>query len=121
MILRGANAAMALLFVFAVVVQYNDPDPGRWMAIYGAAAAVSALAALGKELRLAPVVIAAVAIMWSIAIIAGGAGGADYLRMFDAWEMTSAPVEEAREATGLLIVAGWMILLAVRSRFRTRT
>lgn len=113
---RAATAAMALLFVFAVVVQYNDPDPGRWMAIYAAAAAVSALAAWRKAPRFAPVVVAMAATAWSIAIIAGGAAGADYLRMFDAWEMSSARVEEAREATGLLIVAAWMIVLAVRSR-----
>ena len=30
--------------------------------------------------------------------------------MFDAWEMKSPSVEEAREASGLLIVAAWMIV-----------
>ena len=25
---------MAVLFLFAVAVQYNDPDPLRWMVIY---------------------------------------------------------------------------------------
>ena len=118
MIFRAANAAVALLFLFAVVVQYNDPDPSRWMAIYGAAAAASGLAAWGTTPRRACLVIAGVAIVWSIGIIGGGAGRADYLRMFDAWEMTSARVEEAREAAGLLIVAGWMILLGARARRR---
>jgi hypothetical protein len=36
--------------------------------------------------------------------------------MFDAWEMKSPSVEEAREASGLLIVAVWMIVLLVRAR-----
>jgi hypothetical protein len=38
--------------------------------------------------------------------------------MFDAWEMQSVNVEQAREATGLLIVAGWMAVLAVRAKRR---
>ena len=36
--------------------------------------------------------------------------------MFDAWEMKSPSVEEAREASGLLIVAVWMIVLMIRAR-----
>jgi len=36
--------------------------------------------------------------------------------MFDAWEMKSPSVEEAREASGLLIVAAWMMVLFVRAR-----
>ena len=42
----AANALMLPLFVLSVVVQYNDPDPIRWMSIYGAAAVVC-----GLELR----------------------------------------------------------------------
>ena len=41
--------------------------------------------------------------------------------MFDAWEMKSVAVEEAREASGLTIVAVWMTVLAVRAARRTRT
>ena len=41
---------------------------------------------------------------------------AQYSHMFDAWEMKSVSVEEAREATGLLIVAAWMAVLLVRQR-----
>jgi hypothetical protein len=39
MALRISNLLFALLFAFSVVVQANDPDPLRWMAIYGAATA----------------------------------------------------------------------------------
>jgi hypothetical protein len=35
MLFRVANAVMTLLFLVATFVQYNDPDPIRWMAIYG--------------------------------------------------------------------------------------
>jgi hypothetical protein len=32
-LLRIANGLMAMLFLFAVAVQHNDPDPLPWMAI----------------------------------------------------------------------------------------
>ena len=50
-------------------------------------------------------------------MIGGPAAGA-YSHMFDAWEMKSVPVEEAREATGLLIVAAWMAVLVVGAASR---
>ena len=110
---RALNAGTALLFLFAAVVQYNDPDPLRWVAIYGAACLASIMAATGRPLHPAVVAgIAAVAFIWSLAIMFQGQGGAAYRHMFDAWEMTAANVEEARESVGLLIVAAWMTALA---------
>ena len=48
------------------------------------------------------------ALAWAIEAINLVPEGASYLHMFDAWEMKSISVEEAREATGLLIVLIWM-------------
>jgi hypothetical protein len=111
------NAVMALLFLLAVVVQYNDPDPIRWMAIYGAACVVSVLAWMQRRVHpAAPVLVGAAALAWALFLVLGGPAGTNYLHMFDAWEMRSVNVEQAREATGLLIVAAWMAVLAVRGR-----
>ena len=60
--------------------------------------------------------VGAVALGWAIGIMVGGPGSVNYLHMFDAWEMQSANAEQAREATGLLIVAGWMGVLAMRGK-----
>jgi Transmembrane family 220, helix len=115
MAFRIVNAVMALVFLMAVVVQYNDPDPLRWIAIYGAAFVVSLLVWQRRRMHpAAPWFVAAMALVWSLSIMLGGPGGPNYLHMFDAWEMRSANVEQAREATGLLIVAAWMAILAVR-------
>ena len=114
MIFRALNTGTALLFLFAAAVQYNDPDPLRWIAIYGAACLASIMAAAGRPFHRAVVAgIAAVAVIWSVAITLQGQGSAAYRHMFDAWEMTAANVEEARETVGLLIVAAWMTALAV--------
>ncbi|KAB2910360.1 MAG: hypothetical protein F9K40_02775, partial [Kofleriaceae bacterium] len=44
-ILVAANVLFAALFLLSAGLQYNDPDPGIWIAIY-VAAAVATLAAL---------------------------------------------------------------------------
>ena len=116
-IFRGVNWLMCALFLLSVVVQWNDPDPVRWMAIYGAAFA--ACLATGLRTRvpaMAPLLVAGVALAWAIAIIDGGRT-TGYSQMFDAWEMKSVNVELAREATGLLIAGGWMLVIAVAQHY----
>lgn len=106
---------MASLFGFAAVVQFNDPDPIRWMAVYGAACALCVLSIVrGAVPPLLALAAAAAAFAWAVSIVAGGPGASEYGRMFDGWEMRSVPVEEAREATGLLLMAGWMTVLGSR-------
>jgi hypothetical protein len=121
--LRAVDVGMALLFAFSAAVQFNDPDPGRWVAIYAVACAITVAAALGRGVsRLLLGAVAIVTIIWAAAIALGGPGAGEYAHMFDAWEMASLPVEEAREASGLLIVAVWMTVLFVRDwrRYRRR-
>ena len=111
---------MAALFALAAVLQLNDADPVLWAALYGIAAAISGYFALTSRVpRVAATLLAAAAAAWAGTIAARGPALADYLLMFDAWEMRSAAVEEAREATGLVIVACWMVVLVIRSRRRT--
>ena len=113
---------MAALFALAAAVQWNDPDPTRWMAVYGAACAISLMAARGRPPhRAMAATLAAIAMAWAIATSDNVGGGNSYLHMFDAWEMKTPAIEEAREATGLVIVAGWMLVVAVTShRLRRR-
>ena len=114
---RTISYTLALLFAFAAAVQVNDPDPARWIAIYAVAGAVSLIAGRGGLLRAAvPGAVAAVSMLWALAIIGGGPPARDYARMFDAWEMRSIPVEQAREAAGLLLVAGWMVVVTFEVR-----
>jgi fructose-specific phosphotransferase system IIC component len=118
MIVRILNLVMTALFVLAVAVQYNDPDPIRWMAIYGAAGALSAWAAVRCRVPLGPVlVVGLIALIWGIwgLQIESVSGRAAFREMFQAWEMRSESVEEAREAGGLLIVAAWMTVLAIQT------
>jgi hypothetical protein len=106
---------MVVLFAAAALVQLNDPDPVQWVAIYTAAMALSLQAARRRRVPPAvPLALAAVALGWAFGI-AIGSGALDYRHMFEAWEMKSVAVEEAREVVGLLIVAAWMVVLGIRA------
>lgn len=117
MVFRVVGALMTVLLAVAVAVQYNDPDPIPWMAIYGAAAALSALAVVRGRAPLTPVaVVGVVAVVWGLMVARGAYGRLPLSEMFQSWEMNSRGIEEAREASGLLIVAAWMAVLAVQAR-----
>jgi len=114
---RFLDLVMALLFAFAAALQFNDPDPIRWIAIYTAACVVSLVMYIKRwVVPVVPLAVLVIASVWAMAIAFGGPAASEYEHMFDAWEMKSPSVEEAREASGLLIVAVWMIVLLVRAR-----
>ena len=119
---RGLNLLMLLMFVFSAVVQYNDPDPWIWMAIY----ALAALACLQELLwndnpLLVPAVVAAIALVWAISLLPGVIGEVRISELFAEFEMKGdLMVEVAREAGGLLIVAVWMQAIVIRRLLQQR-
>ena len=118
---RWLNAGMAALFAFAVAVQFNDPDPARWVAIYGAACLVAVIVAVRGTVPIwLPAAVALVALVWGVVLGFDIPGADAFAGMFDAWEMKSATIEEARETTGLFIVAAWMTVVVAVSWRRQR-
>ena len=112
--MRALHALFAILFFFGAVVQYNDPDPLRWILIYVAAGVTAALAATGRRPRVAALIILAVAVMWAASLSPAVVGRVPFLRMFESWEMKDVRVEESREMYGLLLIAGSMTVIAVQ-------
>jgi Transmembrane family 220, helix len=114
-ILRPLNIGMTIIFLLCAVVQYNDPDPVRWMTIYGVAAAACVLAQRGRLSAFAAALIAAVALTWAAALARGVVG-----RITLAEILTLSNVallaEEGRETLGLLMVGLWMIVLVIAMR-----
>jgi hypothetical protein len=109
---------MLVLFACSVVVQFNDPDPFGWVALYAAAAGACALS-LGRRLRWwFPAVVAAAALVWASTIAPRVVGIVPFLEMFGAFEMKSVAIEESRELYGLALTAGWMAVLSVRTARR---
>lgn len=111
---KVADVVFLLLFMFSVVVQYNDPDLYVWMVIYGAAAVACLLSLRNRLPRWLPMVVALVAILWATTILPRVLGKVPFLDMFAAWEMKDTGIEESREMYGLFLVAGWMLVLAWR-------
>lgn len=116
MSLRIASSFMGGVFLFCVVVQYNDPDPVRWMAIYGAAAVACLLAVLRRTSAVLPAGVGLVALVWAGIWAPGALGQLAPPELFESWGMQTLAVEEGREMLGLLLVAIWMGVLAVSVR-----
>jgi hypothetical protein len=111
--LRVANAVLLAAFAAFTAVQWNDPDPVRWMLIYGAAAAACAWALRRPVPWPVAVAVGAVALVWALALAPGVLAESALSRAFSPEGMMSPGVEEAREMLGLLIVAVWMAVLVV--------
>jgi hypothetical protein len=108
------NVLFAVLFLFAAVVQYNDPDPLPWMLIYGAAIVACLLVLRRSRAWIVPAAIALCALVWA-GLLAPAAQGVRFRDMFAEFEMRDAGIEVAREVFGLLIIGAWMILVTIGS------
>ena len=114
--MKIVNYVMAAAFLFSVIVQYNDPDPARWMAMYGAALVACILFATRRIHWAIPTVVGLLALLWAIDWAPGVLGKTRFSEMFEAWEMKNERVEEAREFWGLMIIVGWMAVLTYFAR-----
>lgn len=113
-----ANVVMGLAFVFSIGVQYNDPDPIGWMAVYGTAALICGLEVRRRVRLVFPAALSAVALAWAATIAPRVVGKVPFGAMFAEFEMKNLGVEESREMYGLLIVTAWMAVVAVAARRR---
>ncbi len=113
--MRLVAAVFALLFLFAAIVNFNDPDALVWIALYGAAAVVSAWRALSRTGPhwVVPAAVGLVAAAWAATYAPRVFGKVGWGEMTSAWEMKNTRIEEGREFWGLMIVVVAMLLLAV--------
>ena len=113
-LLTIGNALMSVVFLLCLAVQYNDPDTLRWMAIYGLAALACLFWFTRRLRRQIPAGIALIAAIWAVFLLPDLIGKELPAReVFGTMHMISQAVEEAREFLGLLIVALWMLVLAL--------
>ena len=111
--MRVGGYFMAIVFIVMAGVQYNDPDPLRWMAIYGMAALAALLFTFDKLHIAIPVVIGVVAISWALLLAPDVIGKVSVGELFQSVQMQGQAVENGREMGGLLIVAACMAGLFV--------
>ena len=112
-LMRRASLIFSVLFLISAVLQWNDPDPWRWAAIYLAAAAVSGWAWRTRVPRWAPFLVAAVTLAW--AAVLAPAAFADFRFSDLAREMKAGTpaIELSREWLGLILIEAWMIAVGL--------
>lgn len=111
---RIANRIMALLFLTSAAIQFNDPDPLRWIAIYGAAGLACIAAERSSGLWPLSAGVGLAALVWAVRLspILPEVRFADLARTMHAETPT---IELGREILGLLIVLAWMFTVAIAS------
>lgn len=111
--MRPLKFLLAIFFLAMAALQFNDPDPAYWIAVYGGTAAVSLAAALGFHRRfwtaltiggvLAGLLIAAPG---TLDYLSSGNPGSIFGQMMD-----EDYIEPAREFFGLLICLAALVLI----------
>ena len=94
-------SVVALLFAYAAAVQLNDPDPIRWLLIYGSTVVVSVAFIFGRVPKLVFVGLACVAGLWAVTLLPGVLSSAAF-----------TGTEEEREFAGLALVVVTGVVLA---------
>lgn len=102
---------MALLFLFCMAVQVNDPDPLRWIALYGLAGLSCGLSYFGCLPRMVPLALGLLSIVWAGLISTRVFAKVPTLDLLASLEMVNLAVEEAREMIGLILIGLWMTVL----------
>jgi len=113
------HGTLAALFVLFALVQLNDPDPERWVTVYGMVAGLSLLHGFWKPLPYVSFALMCLCLFWAFTLIPS------MLEWFDSSEksdmlgqmMDNKPyIEGTRELGGLLIAAGALFYLWRSSR-----
>ncbi|MGB5499088.1 MAG: transmembrane 220 family protein [Maribacter sp.] len=109
------GGVFAILFLISAVLQYNDPDPLLWMAIYGMAALVTLGFVFNKVSYTVPAFVGLLGVIGFFFIFP------DKYEGFALGKGDVKNIEEAREAFGLLIIAMLMFIFALRIRFKNKS
>ncbi len=116
---RGAfgwlNGIVTLVFLIGAGLQYNDPDPLRWILIYGLAAVACLAHRRTTWDRVAAIAVGLTALFWT-ATLFSGLSGFVFGDLFRSMKAETPTIELGRELLGLWIIAGWMAVLIFRRR-----
>jgi hypothetical protein len=100
---------MAVLFSLCVGLQENDPDPIRWMALYGAAALTCAVLPARRVAALPAALIGLFAAAWGAYLAHQVIDVLSFSDLFMKMDEKGGAVEVGREAGGLVIVATMLL------------
>ena len=110
--MKAINLTLSVLFALFAIVQYNDPDPWSWIALYGFVALISGLAAFGIYRKWAVLAGIGVCLVWMATLLPDFV---NWIKMgmptiTGQMKATEPHIELTREFLGLLIALaalGW--------------
>lgn len=118
--IKRLSVLMAGVLLVCAVVQWNDPDPFLWIALYAASSATSlAFVVMSGPVWRVALLIGGLAALWA-ALLAPGAAGVAFGDLFASMRASDPSIEVAREMLGLVIVALWMAVLGAAGIRSTR-
>jgi len=112
-LLRAVNLLAGLCFVTSAALQWNDPDPLRWAAMYLAAAVACLLFHRGRMHRAIPVAVGAVALVWALVLAPEVIGKVAPGELVQSMRASGPLIEMGRELGGLALIVVWMAALAL--------
>jgi hypothetical protein len=112
----AADAGWALVFLYAGVVNLNDPDPLIWVVLYGTGCAACGVHAMGQLGRRTAWGLSALYLVLGAWVASHGIESSHRMEGFPQYGLFREEV--VREALGLWLVCGW---LAVLGRWPSRT
>lgn len=104
LIFKVATGTMGAVFLYAAVVQWNDPEPLRWIALYASAAVIAILPIFHPVFPTPCLALAMVSIGWALSLVPS---------LFQQLAFTGTEAE--RDFAGLSLVGFWMLLLNARA------
>jgi Transmembrane family 220, helix len=113
---RNVSWTMAALYLVSAGLQYNDPDPLRWMAIYLAATVAAVALPLRRWAIPLSIAVAVAALIWALVLFPDIWGRVGFTDLWKKMSEKGGAVEIEREIGGLVIVVGWLVLGAFLRR-----
>lgn len=110
---RVTNLVVAVVFLVSAAIQWNDPDPLPWIAVYGGAAAASIAVGRFRGARVLPALVGLVALVWAGTMAGRVFADLAFADLFKSMKAETPSIEHSRELLGLLIIAAWMAVLVV--------
>ncbi len=106
--MKITNWILSLVFVLFAVVQLNDPDPLKWIILYGGVAGISIMAAMGRYHRYLLLAAMSVCLIWIITLLPDIA---DWVQrgmpsIVGSMKAETPYVELAREFFGVVVCGG---------------